>query len=323
MPPESKLNKPWMVAVWPGMGHVAISAGYYLMAKLQMHLLAEFSARELFEVEYVDVKDGLAHTGRLPRSRLFVWRDPAGKRDIIVFLGEAQPPSGKYAFCRRLIDFARELGVERVFTFAAMATAMHPSQESRVFGVAADAESLAELKRMDEVQILQEGQIGGLNGVLLGVAADIGMRGACLLGENPHLFSQLPFPKAALAVLDVFTEIAGIELDTLELADQGYAVAQRLAGLLERMQQAIEQQRAAGEDAPEEAPPSPEPTLDDRETEENPDAPDPEDARRIDGLFEQARQNRSTAYELKRELDRLGLFNQYQDRFLDLFKKQE
>ena len=35
--------------------------------------------------------------------------------------GEAQPPLGKYTFCRRLIEFARGLGVERVFTFAAMA----------------------------------------------------------------------------------------------------------------------------------------------------------------------------------------------------------
>jgi hypothetical protein len=30
------------------------------------------------------------------------------------------------------------LGVERVFTFAAMATQMHPAHESRVFGVATD-----------------------------------------------------------------------------------------------------------------------------------------------------------------------------------------
>ena len=40
MPDEPKLNKPWLVAVWPGMGHVAISARYYLMAKLDMHVLA-------------------------------------------------------------------------------------------------------------------------------------------------------------------------------------------------------------------------------------------------------------------------------------------
>ena len=78
MAAELKLNQPWMVAVWPGMGHVAISAGYYLMAKLGMHILTEFPAHELFDVEHVEVKDGLISTGRLPRSRFFVWTDPQG-----------------------------------------------------------------------------------------------------------------------------------------------------------------------------------------------------------------------------------------------------
>jgi hypothetical protein len=41
------------------MGHVAIAAGYYLMAKLGIHLFAEFSARELFDVDHVSVKKGL------------------------------------------------------------------------------------------------------------------------------------------------------------------------------------------------------------------------------------------------------------------------
>ena len=71
------INKPWLVAVWPGMGHVAISAGYYLWRSSGMHILAEFPAHELFDVEHVEVKDGLIRTGRLPRSRFFVWRIPA------------------------------------------------------------------------------------------------------------------------------------------------------------------------------------------------------------------------------------------------------
>ena len=113
MAAELKPNSPWLVAVWPGMGQVAISAGYYLMAKLGMHLLAEFSAWELFDVEHVEVKDGLIRTGRLPQSRLFVWTDPQQKRDIIVFIGEAQPPSGKYPFCQRLIEYAPTRSAER------------------------------------------------------------------------------------------------------------------------------------------------------------------------------------------------------------------
>ena len=49
----------------------------------------------------------------------------------------------------------------------------------------------------------------------------------------------------------------------------------------------------------------------------------PQDEQHIERLFEQALQDRSKAYELKRELDRLEVFPEYEDRFLDLFKKPE
>ena len=135
MSDERKLRDPWLLAVWPGMGQVALSAGYYLLSKLGMYLLAELSSRQLFDIEHIEVKDGLIRTGRLPRSRLFVWEDPNGKHDLLLFIGEAQVPQGKYAFCKQLIDKAKSLGAVRVFTFAAMATQMDPNSESRVFGV--------------------------------------------------------------------------------------------------------------------------------------------------------------------------------------------
>jgi len=309
MADEVKLKNPWLVAVWPGMGNVAISAGYYLMAKLGMHILAEFSARELFDVEHVEVKDGLIHTGRLPRSRFFVWNDPSGKHDLVVFVGEAQPPRGRYVFSHRLIEFAKTLGVERVYTFAAMATQMHPEGPSRVFVAATDAESLGELKRL-ELETLEDGHIGGLNGVLLGVAAESGLPGACLLGEMPHIFAQLPFPKASLAVLEAFATIADIKIDFTEMAEQARNMEQKLGELLAQMQRAIEQQNPAEEEAVQQEP-----------VEEEGLSPD--DQSRIEQLFEQAKQDRTSAYELKRELDRLGVFQNYEDRFLDLFKKPE
>lgn len=308
MPDEWKLNHPWLVAVWPGMGRVASSAGYYLMAKLEMRQLAEFSAEELFDVEHVEVKGGLIRTGNLPRSRLFAWSDPRGRHDIVVFIGEAQPPSGKYAFCRRLIDFARQLGVERVFTFAAMATQMHPEHRSRVFGAATDQESLAELKRL-ELELLEDGQIGGLNGVLLGAAGERDMRGTCLLGEMPHIFAQLPFPKASLAVLEIFASIAEVDIDFSELAEQAEAMDRKLGELLVQAEQALGRH------------PSDEEEFSSEPEEEEPGGLRPQDEQLIERLFEQAQQDRSKAYELKRELDRLDAFPHYEDRFLDLFKK--
>ena len=46
-----------------------------------------------------------------------------------------------------------------------------------------------------------------------------------------------------------------------------------------------------------------------------------DDRQRIEELFEQAVRDRSKAYELKGELDRLEVFGDYEDRFLDLFQK--
>jgi len=145
-------------------------------------------------------------------------------------------------------------------------------------------------------------------GVLLGVAAENGLRGACLLGEMPHIFSQLAFPKASLAILEVFTTITGIDLDFAELAEQSRVTEQQLGELLARVEKAYGQQYPAEQEGY-----SPEPAEEER--------PGPAESRRLEELFAQAAKDRSKAFELKQELDRLGVFKDYEDRFLDLFKR--
>ncbi len=301
----ANLKNPWLVAVWPGMGHVALNAGYYLMAKLGMTALGEFSSSELFDVDCVHVRDGLIRPATLPRNQLFAWKDPGGKRDILVFVGEEQPPIGKHVFCRRLTDKAIELGVERVFTFAAIATELHPGDEPRVFGVATDGEGLRELQQMD-LDLIAEGQISGLNGVLLGVAAEVGLRGTCLLGEIPHLFAQVGFPRAAMRVLQVFCAMAGVEINYDELTHQAQETEAKLGQILARLQQITQDTERKddvlrlGSDA--------EARL------------GAKDGERLEQLFLEAAQDRTRAYELKRVLDELGVFSDYEDRFLDLFR---
>lgn len=308
---SKKLQAPYLVAVWPGMGHVAMAAGYYLLAKLEMSMLAEFSSRELFDVENVEVKGGLIVPGRLPRSRLFVRRDPMHKHDLLLFIGESQPPLGKLAFCQRMLELAKEAGVERVFTFAAMATQMHPMHDSRVFGVTTHERGLNVLQQL-ELTLLEDGHIGGLNGVLLGVAGDMGLEGTGLLGEMPHIFAQSSFPKASLAVLRVFTTIAGIDLDFTEMEQQVKSMDDHFGNLLAQLEKQIAGKSDDSDDV--ESHPS-EPDV--RVSEPRSD----EDRNLIEQLFERAAADRSRAYELKNELDRLGLFKEYEDRFLDLFRQ--
>lgn len=311
MKENGELIHPLLVAVWPGMGNVAINAGYYLMSKLGMHLESELSARELFEINHVEVTKGLIQPGHLPRSRFFVWRDPSRKRDLIVFLGEAQPPTGVASYCAHIIDHARALKVERVFTFAAMATQMQLGEASRVFGAATDEVNLAACRNQG-VDLLQDGQISGLNGVLLGVAAERGLPGTCLLGEMPHVFVQVAYPRASLEVLKTFSTLTGIEIDLAEMEIQVEAMDKNLRLLMSRIEEAIHPPQPTEEE------PSFGPPLDSEDG--GASILDAEEREQIEDLFGQAEQDRSQAYRLKQELDRLKVFENYEDRFLDLFK---
>lgn len=309
MSPTTPLIHPVLIAVWPGIGHVGINAGFYMMSKLGMSVLAELQTATLFDVEHVEVQKGILHSGRRPRSRFFLYSDPEKKRDVVVFLGEAQPPQGKYQYCESIVEFAKKIGIERIFTFAAMATQMHPEHPSRVFIAATNEQTLEELQSQN-VQVLDEGQITGLNGVLLGVAAEKGLQGACLLGEMPHIFSQLPFPKASLAILDVFSSFTGLNIDLEELADQSRQMEEQLGQALAQIEEKLGHPLVSSE--PEPQVPA-QPTAMEKLT--------AEDHQRIDQLFDQAKSDKKKAFELKQELDKLGVFKNYEDLFLDLFKK--
>ena len=299
-----------LVAVWPGMGQVALNAGFYLMTRLQMRELPPVPAADLFDVEHVDVKDGLVAKTPPALGRLFLWNNPKDGRDIAVFLGESQPPPGRgAACCGRLLDAVAPLGVRDVYTFASMATDMLPSSPSRVVGIATDAEGLAELKGHD-VSVLDSGRISGLNGVFLAAAAERGLRGIGLLGEIPAFAAQIPYPKASRTVLETFSALSGIEVDVAELVRYEKGVDRQLTGLVSQIQSAIESQAEKGEEEEEpEFQAEAEPALSDA------------DRARIENLFKRAHEDHANSFELKQELDRLGVFKDYEDRFLDLFRK--
>lgn len=314
----SDLREPWLVAAWPGMGAVAFLAAEYLGRTLGARVLAEVPAGEHFHPPGVEVAEGLLLPPRAPRTVLSGWRSPGPGRDLVVLLGEQQPTAASWSYCRAALAHAKELGVTRVLTFAAMATPAPPRAPARVFVAATEAALLGELRRLG-AEPIRAGEIGGMNGVFLAAAAEQRLPGACLLGEIPFFAASLSNPKAACAVLRLFARAAGLELDLAELERAGEAVERQLVelhGKLEETTRALREAaarkagRAEAAEAPEEWPRGPEELA-------------PEDAARIEALFAAAQRERSKALELKAELDRLGVFARFEDRFLDLFRRGE
>lgn len=337
-PSHTQTTAPWLIAAWPGMGNVAVIAAGYLVRQLGLDATGELASHEHFDITEIAVKSGLVLPVRLPRG-LFFRKPPGhrkkggGARELIVFLGEAQPTSDVLAYAHELLAAAKEMGAERVVTFASMASALHPASNPKVAGIATGPEGLLELRRA-EVEPMEDGQIAGLNGVVLAAAAEHGMTGLCLLAEVPYFAASVPNPKAARAALSVFSILAGVDVSLDELNVHADAVDRLLIDLLEKL-------KAQGEGglegvAQKIAPESEVPATDESDADEKPPTPTPTDAapepkpppvldlvarQRIEQLFEGARKDASKAVTLKQELDRLGVFERYEDRFLDLFRR--
>jgi proteasome assembly chaperone (PAC2) family protein len=300
------------------MGNVAAIAAGYLVESLEMKPVAELSPRGHFDIQQVRVRGGVVRRPRLPRSVFYKWENPHG-RDLYVLLGEAQPSVGAYEFTHELLDRAEKFGIERVVTFASLASQLHPSAEPGVAAVATDKKTLAELERM-EIPPMQDGEIGGLNGVLLGGAAERGLTGVCLLAEIPFFAAAVPNPKGALAALRSFAGLAGIALNAESLEEHARQMEEALLELMERMKNEARQKGVESEAEVEE--------VGDESDDEGPEAQNQDQSaldfaarERIEGLFEEARKDRAKGMRLKEELDRLGCFKLYENRFLDLFKR--
>ena len=75
-PIPPKLERPWLVTAWPGMGAVAHVAGKYLAQKLGAQRIAEVPADDFFDVGSVRVKDGMVELGDPPRERVLRLEEP-------------------------------------------------------------------------------------------------------------------------------------------------------------------------------------------------------------------------------------------------------
>lgn len=329
--PFEGLRSPWLIAAWPGMGKVALSAAGYLIETLPAQPVGEFDEFDPahFDLERVKVQEGVVLPGRLPRNRLYVWRNPdANGHDLVVFVGEAQPTTGSFRLCHDLLRFARRHGIERIFTFASMVTSTDPNSPSQVFTVATEPRLLEEVRHVrGSLTTLREGEIVGLNGTLLGAAAAADVEAIGFLGEVPQIAVNLPYLKAAHAVLELFAGLAGIELDFTDLEAKAASVERGLQELLRQIRTlTTKQDEGEGSDYPLWRPGGAEGGAASEDGQASSGAGgqlelSPEVLSLIEALFLSAEQDRSRALELKQLLDKHGAFRQYEDRFLDLFKR--
>jgi proteasome assembly chaperone (PAC2) family protein len=219
-----------MIASWPGIGDVSLTAAKYLVEKLNAVEIGEIEPVNFFEPVGVTVRDNLVESPRFPESKFYYWQYPKAGKGLVIFIGEEQPAFKGYELVNCVLDVAQGLKVSRVYSCAAAVTRIHHSEEMKVWGAATNSDLVEELNKHNVI-LRGNLRIAGLNGLILGMAQERGMEGVCLLGEVPAYATQIANPKASLAVLGILTKMLGV---TVDLADLGH-LAERVDEEMDRI----------------------------------------------------------------------------------------
>ncbi len=304
------LHDPYSIAAWPGMGNVSFTAVNYLKDKLNARLLGEITPADFFAPTGAIVTKQIIRPPETPKNQFFYYQSKTSGHDIILFLGSIQPvPHREYEFAKEILKAAKSFGTKIVYTAAAAPSDMHFKNTPRVFAVPNHQDLFSQLMKY-KVHFMGDGNVAGLNGLLISVASEMDMKGVCLLGEIPFFTAQIEFPRASLMIIEILIKLIHVKIDLVDLelyANQKEKEIEPLATLLTK-------------DKPSSS------VFPDSENQIIPESEEkvPKSAQlKIEKLFRQAEFDRTykNKMKLKEELDKWGLFDDYLDRFLDLFKK--
>ena len=307
---KPKLKDPYLVCAWPGMGEVAFKAAQYLVDKLKAEEFAQIIPEDSFYFSASSVQAGVIGLPELPYSKFYYWKNKSGKNDLIIFISNAQPDLGKAeSYCQKIISVAASFRVKMVVTFASMPQPVDHTHQPNTW-VTATSQQLNDNLRKYNLDLLSEGNISGMNGLFLGIAKKEGFEGFCLLGEIPLYTIQIENPKASYAVLAAFAKILNIQLDFTQILEQARAMEEEIDKLLDYLQLDSSMGPIGEEDIEKIKKSLGQLTKLPVSIKE-----------KIDQLFLQASKDISKAQELKAQLDKWNVYKEYEDKFLDLFKK--
>jgi len=315
-----RLKKPYLIVAWPGMGEVAFKAATYLVDQLKAREFASMVSEEFFFLTGSVIKDGVLSMPDMPQSKFYYWKNPAANagaknesHDLIVFISNSQPDLSKAEpYSQRIIELAKSFKAEMIISFASLPQAIDHIQDPAVWLAATSADLKNSMKKHN-LNPLPDGQVSGMNGLFLGLAKREGLKGICLLAEIPLYTIQIENPRASCAVLKALSGIINLSLDFGLLSEQAHSMGGEIDKLLDYLK--IAPQAHSGPIGEEEI----------ERIKKNLAQLTKLPAsvkEKIEKLFEATRSDIAKAGELKGELDKWSVYKEYEDRFLDLFRKE-
>lgn len=206
---EPTLRHPMLIAAFTGWNDAADAASNSVR-----HLVEAWGAKALAEIdpeEFTDFATVRPHVRLAPdRSRTIVWptvglwsaSTPGG--DVILVLGP-EPALRWKLFCEQIVGVATRFDVSMVLTLGALLADVPHTRPVQIIGTATEQDVI---DRFDLERSRYEGPTG-IVGVLQDACTRAGLSTASLWAAVPAYASQVPSPKASLALVQRACEMLG------------------------------------------------------------------------------------------------------------------
>jgi proteasome assembly chaperone (PAC2) family protein len=104
--------------------------------------------------------------------------------DLILLTGDSQPvvPGSEYVLSEQLLDLITKFKISNIFSLASYVTGTFVN-EPKIYGTATNPEIVKSFRSFN-ISTLDNGNITGMNGLILGLGKLRGIEGTCLLGET-------------------------------------------------------------------------------------------------------------------------------------------
>ncbi len=182
--------------------------GDYMLRKMSFEKIGTVRT-SAFPPEVLVREDGIS---TLPECSFYLSK---GKSDILLFAGDTSPMDDQYGFAQFLLERAKGMGVEELYSVGARwaENPLPPEADPQAIGFATDAAGVAKLKEHG-VKILGEEPAPFFSSMVVAMAKDHGIRGYKLSVDHGE---PSPHVRSVMKLLAILSAMAGFEVDLNEL----------------------------------------------------------------------------------------------------------
>lgn len=230
-----KLEKAHLICGFPGSGYVGKLAIDHIIQELNAELIVDIYAASLPPQVII------RHDGTVELMKISLYYCNKEGKDLLLLTGDSQPimPDAEYTLTDAIFEMLK-VDIEIVFTLAAYITGVFVNKP-KVYSAATDKGLVDQLKDKG-LEVMDNGSITGMNGIILGLAKLRGTKGICLLGETSGYVVDA---NASQAVLKALLDIIRVEINMEDLEKRAKEAEPIIKALEQQMQQQteIQQQR--------------------------------------------------------------------------------